>query len=505
MKKRAVCIILGVLLTGTMITGCGKNKATEAASESAQTEKEGAGEDVEADTDTEEDQKSDKDSADKETSSEKASSDKAETATETPAAAETEDQEEETDRSDAEKIAILLPNEEAWSRDAKEFEAKFTDDGYEPVIMYAQDDADEQASQVSSMTEEAVSAMVIAPVDPYGLSEELSAAKEAGIPVIAYDDLIMNTDGVKYYVTFGGRQIGQLIGQEIIDKEELEKLQEAKGSKTIEFFMGSLDDTQALFFYNGLMEKLQPYLNDGTLVCKSGQITFEETGILRWSRDDAQSRAEEILSEFYPGGGAPDIICTGFDDAAEGVLEALSDSGLTPGETWPVITGVGCDADAVRDIAESEITCSVFMDRRELADQAEDMVNVYLHGEDDPEVNDYEQYDNGTKIIASYLCEPQLINIDNYEILIDNGYYTEDEVKPEATPTPEPTEAPEVTEVPEVTVTPEVAGKADTMATPEATVTPTEEPEETVTPTPTEKVTPTPKERVTLKRSTKNK
>ena len=135
------------------------------------------------------------------------------------------------------------------------------------------------------------------------------------------------------------------------------------------------------------------------------------------------------------------------------------------------------------------------MDRGELADRAEDMVNVYLHGEDDPEVNDYEQYDNGTKIIASYLCEPQLISIDNYELLIDNGYYTEDEVKPEATPTPEITEKPDVTATPEVT------------ESPEATITPevTEESDETATPTPTEKVTPTPKERITLKRSTKNK
>ena len=226
MKKRAVCIILGVLLTGTMFTGCGKNKATEAASESAQTEKEGAGEDVETDTET--DKKSDQDSSDKETSFDKDSSVKEENATDTSVPTEAEGQEEETDASDAEKIAILLPNEDEWSRDAKELEVKFTDDGYAPVIMYAQDDADEQASQVSDMTEKAVSAMVIAPVDPYGLSEELKAAKEAEIPVIAYDDLIMNTDGVKYYVTFGGRQIGQLIGQEIIDKEELEKLQEAK-------------------------------------------------------------------------------------------------------------------------------------------------------------------------------------------------------------------------------------------------------------------------------------
>ena len=249
------------------------------------------------------------------------------------------------------------------------------------------------------------------------------------------------------------------------------------------------------------MEKLQPYLDDGTLVCKSGQITFEETGILRWSMDKAQSRAEDILEEAYQDGEAPDIICTGFDGAAEGAVNALQNNGLTPGENWPMITGVGCDADAVRDIAESEIACSVFMDRRVLADQAEDMVNVYLHGEDDPEVNDYEQYDNGTKIIASYLCEPQLINIDNYEILIDSGYYTEDEVKPETTPTPEPTVTLEITEKPDVTATPEVT------ESPEATITPevTEESDETATPTPTEKVTPTPKERITLKRSTKNK
>ena len=112
------------------------------------------------------------------------------------------------------------------------------------------------------------------------------------------------------------------------------------------------------------------------------------------------------------------------------------------------------------------------MDSRELAGQCEEMVNVYLHGEDDPEVNDYEQYDNGVKIIGTYLCEPQIIDRDNYEILIDNGYYSEKEVEPDPTetPTPEP-------------VTPTEAA--------EPTVTPTETPEE-VSPTPAETETPTP-------------
>ena len=39
--------------------------------------------------------------------------------------------------------------------------------------------------------------------------------------------------------------------------------------------MGSPDDRDALFFYNGVMEKLQEYFDDGTLVCTSGKLTFD--------------------------------------------------------------------------------------------------------------------------------------------------------------------------------------------------------------------------------------
>ena len=118
----------------------------------------------------------------------------------------------------------------------------------------------------------------------------------------------------------------------------------------------------------------------------------------------------------------------------------------------------------------------------ELADQCEEMVNVYLHGEDDPEVNDYEQYDNGIKIIGTYLCEPQLIDRDNYEILIDNGYYSEREVEPDPTETP----------IPE-TVTPSAAA--------EPTVVPTEAAKET--PTPTEKAELTEKSSADEEKTTK--
>ena len=45
-------------------------------------------------------------------------------------------------------------------------------------------------------------------------------------------------------------------------------------------------------------------------------------------------------------------------------------------------------------------------------------------------INDTSSYDNGTGIIPTYLCEPVVVTIDNYkEMLIESGYYTEDQVK----------------------------------------------------------------------------
>ena len=72
---------------------------------------------------------------------------------------------------------------------------------------------------------------------------------------------------------------------------------------------------------------------------------------------------------------------------------------------------------------------SVFKDTRALASQVVEMVDAIISGEEVP-VNDTETYDNGTGIIPSYLCEPVAVTIDNYkEMLIDSGYYTEDQIQ----------------------------------------------------------------------------
>lgn len=488
MKLNTAAALVGIALFSVTMAGCGEKNASEVVKESEEAEAEGKGEN-----------KADEE----ETSGEQAASEEQEAA---------EPVEEKI-------VGILFPEEnEQWKFDAGVMTQALEAAGYTPRVEYAQSDVGLQAGQIEAFLDinvqetvsdeeekdpeaendtgeetedadekaksiladsifvqeepeviETLKALVIAPADTYGLEEIVSRAAEEKIPVFSYDELIMDTAGVKYYTTFDKRRIGQMLGEAIADAKDLQKLREEKQSCTIEFLMGSQDDPGALFLYNGLMEVLQEYLDDGTLVCRSQETSFDDTGILRWSGDSAGARLEELLETYYSDTEAPDILCTGFDGAAIAARSVLEDAGLVPNsEQWPLITGVGCKAEAVKDIAEGRIFCSVFMDRRILAEKCADMVDVLLKGEEAPEVNDYEQYDNGVKIIGTFICDAQIIDMDNYELLIDNGYYSADQVEPEMTSVPEngevqvETEAAQITKAPVETKAPDkLIQKAD--------------------------------------------
>ena len=443
MKKRTAMLLLGAALSLSLFAGCGKSKeATEAANESEATEKEGTGETPPIELKNTEE----------------------------------EEEKEEPEEEPKGKVGILLPSDETdekWTADAEILEGELNGDGYDVEICYAGGDTSLQVSQIQEFLAEEVSALIVAPSDPYGLEDVLSEAKEKTIPVFAYDTLIMNTDAVKYYVTFDLRKIGQMIGENIVKAKELDEARENHESYNIEFLMGSPDESHALFLYNGIMEVLQSYFDDGTLVSQSQKTSFEDTAVMRWSAGTAETKLGEILEGFYQNGEKLDILCTASDEFAYGALGVLEGREILPGsEEMPYITGLGSQAEVIKKVASEEIGFTVFLDRRTLAEDCSKMVLTYLGGEK-PEVTDYEQYDNGRKIIGTYTCKGEVIDKDNYEILIDNGYYEEDEIQPEPTEEPEPTATPAPSETPEPTVTPKQAEEPEVTEMPEPTKKPT--------------------------------
>ncbi len=438
MKKQIAGILTGLLVCSAFFAGCGKNEATKAVKESVETEKEGNGESTEAEEKKDQEKKSD--------TKENDGSQEANTA------------EAQIPEVILDKIGILLPEEKSdinGSLERTELKNRFEENGYDAAICFAKEDADTQISQIRELLQdENLKALVISPVDPYALSDVLEEASEQSVPVIDYDKLIMDTDKIKYYVTFDTRSIGNEIAKNIIKQEELDKVREDRGCRTIEFLMGSPDDEASLFLFNGIMEGLEEYIEDGTLVCRSGKATFDETGIMDTNTASAMKQLTSVINEFYSVEKTPDIICTASDMFALAAMDILEQKEIYPGdENWPLITGVNADADAVKCIAEGKMGFTVMMDRRDLAEACVTLVNTYLKGED-VEVSNYSQYDNGVKIIGTVTCGGDLIDKDNYQILVDNGFYLAEMIAPDVSPSPTPTpkDTPEITteEVPSV-------------------------------------------------------
>lgn len=327
------------------------------------------------------------------------------------------------------KVGVAMPTQssERWINDGANMKKQLEALGYEVDLQYAEDDVQMQVSQIENMIASGVECLVIASIDSSALVNVEEQAKNAGIPIIAYDRLLMDTDAVSYYATFDNKGVGTAIGQYIKDTKQLDKAKAEGKSYTIEFFMGSPDDNNALFLYNGLMEVLKPYLDDGTLVCESGRTSFEDTCILRWSQETAQQNCENYLTGFYADKKL-DIAATAFDGFAYGCKAALEGAGYKVGVDWPLVTGQDAELMATKNIISGYQTMSIYKDTRLLAEKCVKMVQAVLEGAE-PEINDTKQYNNGKIVVPSYLCTPVAVDKDNYKkIIIDGGYYTEDQL-----------------------------------------------------------------------------
>ena len=174
------------------------------------------------------------------------------------------------------------------------------------------------------------------------------------------------------------------------------------------------------------MDLLQRYIDSGKLVVKSGQTTFEQVATANWDSEKAQNRMDTIIAGNYSDGTVLNAVLCSNDSTALGVENALASS--YTGE-YPIITGQDSDIANVKNLIAGKQAMSVFKDTRTLASQGVKMVDAVMQG-GEAEVNDTKSYDNGTGVIPTYLCEPVVVTIDNYkEMLIDSGYYTEDQLK----------------------------------------------------------------------------
>jgi len=325
-------------------------------------------------------------------------------------------------------IAISMPTKSSarWIADGANMVKYFNEKGYKTDLQYADDDIPNQLAQIENMVTKGAKVLVIAAIDGTTLSDVLQKAADKGVKVIAYDRLIKGSKNVDYYATFDNFQVGVLQAQSI---EKALDLKGGKGPFNIELFGGSPDDNNAFFFYNGAMSVFDPYIKSGKLVVRSKQMGMDKVGTLRWDGAVAQARMDNLLSAYY-GKDRVDAVLSPYDGLSIGILSSLKGVGYgTPKQPMPIVSGQDAEVPSVKSILRKEQTSTVFKDTRELAKVTVAMTDAMLAGKT-PEVNDTKTYNNGVKVVPSYLLKPVSVDISNWKpILIDSGYYKESQIK----------------------------------------------------------------------------
>jgi putative multiple sugar transport system substrate-binding protein len=333
-------------------------------------------------------------------------------------------------------VGVAMPTKvsERWIKDGNAVKKDLEADGYKVDLEYGDNKIPQQVQQVSNMITKGAKVLIIASIDGGSLSDQLDAAKKAGIKVISYDRLLTGDKNVDYYVSFDNEQVGVdqatslLTGLGVLDDSG--KKTGKKGPFNIEVFAGSPDDNNATFFFNGAMKTLKPYIDNGTIVVKSGQTGFTQAATQQWDPATAKARMQNLVAKSYSGGTKLDGVLSPYDGMSIGIISALQGAGYgNASQPLPTITGQDAEAASVKSIIGGQQYSTIYKDTRKLADRSAVMANDLLTGKT-PSVNDKKSYDNKVKVVPTYLYQPTVVTKTNYKkVLIDSGYYTEADLK----------------------------------------------------------------------------
>ncbi len=323
-------------------------------------------------------------------------------------------------------IGIAMPTRslERWNNDGSHLQDLLTKAGYKVSLQYADNKVESQITQIENMVNENAKVLVVASIDGTALGPVLQKAASQKIKVIAYDRLINKTPNVDYYATFDNYKVGQLQGQFI---ESALGLKDGKGPFSLEPFAGSPDDNNAKFFFAGAWDVLSPYVASGKLVVPSGKAPatnadWKKIGIQGWSSQTAQSEMDNRLNSFYASKKV-DVVLSPNDSLALGIEQSLVSKGYKPGAGWPLITGQDADLANTKSILAGKQSMTVWKDTRALGDQVAKMVTQMMTGAA-VETNDDKTYDNGVKVIPSYLLLPLVVTKDDVKTkLVDSGFF----------------------------------------------------------------------------------
>ncbi len=223
----------------------------------------------------------------------------------------------------------------------------------------AESSADRQAQQMQRMVDDRVDVIVLDAVDAHTIADSVKAAKDAGIPVIAYDRLAEGP--IDAYISFDNELVGEVQGRSL-----LEGLGSDSAAGTIVMMNGAPTDPNARQFKAGALTELAGNVRVGA------QYDTKD-----WKPENAEANMAEAIRTL--GVGNIDGVYSANDGMAGGVIEALKAAGVTD---LPPVTGQDADLAAVQRIVSGEQYMSVYKSYPQEAEDAAEMAVARVQGKD---------------------------------------------------------------------------------------------------------------------------
>jgi putative multiple sugar transport system substrate-binding protein len=327
------------------------------------------------------------------------------------------------------KVGIVLPtkDEPRWLQDEARFKDLFQTAGIDVQILFSQGDSAVEKTNVESLISQGVKVIILCPQDGTAAAAAAQAARDAGVKMIAYDRLIMDTNAVDFIVTFDQKSVGTAQGQYLVDK--------ATGTgNPLYLYAGAASDNNAFLFFEGAWEVLQPKIADGTFVIKNSAeavaakdkatLTHEEQAAIigkittDWKFDVAKNLAEANLTSAAAADKGDVFILAPNDGTARSIADAFkADAAVTS----YVITGQDVEKASIQYIIDGKQNMSVFKDTRALADKALTVAQALLAGTT-PETNF--KINNNTIDVPGWAIPVVVVEKSNIKsALIDTNYY----------------------------------------------------------------------------------
>ena len=277
---------------------------------------------------------------------------------------------------DKKSVVILLPDASSiarWAVDRANLESVMKSYGFQTHVHVAPETAkgaEQQVQQLKDAIANGAEYIVLTAIDYKRINASGVLQEHPDVQVVCHDRFVLDNPNIAYFSSTDTREIGRMQAMFLLNHFH------SKGDShmTVEFLEGPDTDVNAKDYFEGAMELLKQYIDNGDLEVKSGKKTYSQVKSDSWNVSDGKKAMQDRL-ESYGAGECPDMILAANDNLAQGAIEALGEAGITD---MPVITGQDNTATAQANIRSGKQTMTIDKNLKDMAYNTAMIINSLI-------------------------------------------------------------------------------------------------------------------------------